>query len=125
MVRMTILAGAVLALGMPGAAMAGCAQDVSATEARLGALEREAAPGAPQESWFGEPSSPMDVKKLLDGARDLARDGKEEACEKQHLQAQSVLADLENRREEQRVQRARKAEQIRDELKNKTAPLNR
>jgi hypothetical protein len=125
MLRMTILMGALIALAAPGAAMAGCAQDVDATRARLAALERTDAAGAPHESWLGEPASTMDVTKLLDGARDLARDGKEEACVKQHEQAESVLGDLENKREEQRVQRARKTEEIRDELKKKTAPQSR
>ena len=121
MLRNAFLAFSLLAFAAPDAAAAGCASKVDATKARLASLEKEAAAGAPQESWFGEPSSAMDVKKLLDGAQDLARDGKEAACEEQLVQAKSVLGGLESKRDEQKQERARKTNEIKKDLKDAPA----
>lgn len=100
----------------PGAAAAGCVHDVDRTSMRLASLEREAAAGAPQESWFGEPATVGNIRSLLDGARALAADGKEDACRKQLTQADAVLGDLESKRDEQKRQRQRKTDQIRNDM---------
>ena len=122
MVRGAFFIYSLLALASPGVAAAGCADGVDETRARLASLEREAAAGAPQESWFGEPSSAMDVSKLLDGAKDLAKEGKEEACEQQLTQAKAVLGGLESKRSEQKAQRNRKTDEIRKDLKDEPKP---
>jgi len=126
MVRAPNLVVLLLAAVMPGIAFAGCAEDVEMTRGRLMSLEAEPAAGSPQESWLGEPSSAMDVKKLLDGARDLAREGNEDACDLQHMQAKSVLSGLESKRGAQKAERTRKTEEIRKNLDTKPqdAPAN-
>jgi len=118
MLRVLPLSICLLAAVMPGVASAGCAEEIEITRGRLMSLDAGSAASAPQESWHGEPSSAMDVKKLLDGAQDLAREGKEAACEQQHMQAKAVLGGLESKQGEQKAQRNRKTDEIRKNLQS-------
>jgi hypothetical protein len=122
MLRVALLLTSFAAIAASGPAMANCAEDVEETRGRLASLEKEAAAGAPHESWFGEPSAAEDVKALLDGAKDLAQNGKEEACERQLTQAKAVLGSLESKRDEQKAQRDEKTDEIRKEMKSTSGP---
>ena len=117
MARFTFFALPFFALMLPTIAAAGCAQDTEKTQARLATLEKEMLAGSPRENWFGEPSSAEDVKQLLAGAKDLAKNGKEEACRNQLNQAKRVLGGLESRRDEQKSARERKTDEIKKNLK--------
>jgi hypothetical protein len=110
-----------IALIAAGPATADCASEVDRTNAQVASLERKAQ-GATGESWFGEPNAPQAVRKLLDGAKDLAADGKEEACMNQLGQARSVLRGLESKHGAQEAERERKTDAIRKDLKDGAAP---
>jgi hypothetical protein len=122
MIHRILFALPIIALIAAGPALADCASEVARTDARVASLERKAPDGATGESWFGEPNTPQSVRKLLDGAKDLAADGKEEACVNQLGQARSVLRGLESKHGAQEAERERKTDAIRNDLKDGAAP---
>lgn len=117
MLRITLLAA--ISLLFANAAAADCAGEVGKAENRLSALKEPTHSGAPPESWHGEPNSKRDVGQMLKGAKDLAANGKEEACNEQLDHAKRVLGGLENKNKEQEALRNRKTDEIRDDVKGR------